>query len=66
MPNYAEVLKKGSSAVTYDQKIFREFKQNKITLRECFEWFMKNNLGYVDETYWNPKAFAKWIRSLGY
>lgn len=66
MPDFSEVLKKGSTATSHDQKIFKDYREKKISLRECFEWFMKNNKGYVDEKYWNPKAFEKWIHSLGY
>lgn len=66
MPDYSLVLRRGASASSYDQKIFKDYRLKKISLRECFEWFMKNNKGYVDEDYWNPIEFERFIRSLGY
>lgn len=63
---YQSILSPKHSASVFDQKIFKELNTRKITTRECFEWFMKNNLGYVDESYWNEKEFRNWVRSLGY
>lgn len=65
--DYSKILKSGSAAVSYDNKIFNEYHDGKITLRECFEWFMKNsNVGGINESYWDPKQFKAWLRGLGY
>ena len=63
---YSDILKRGATASAYDQKIFNRWKCKQLTLRECFEWFMKNNVGHVDERYWNPTLFEQWLHSLGY
>lgn len=63
---YAEILKKTDTASNYDKKIFEEYHRKKISLRECFEWFMKNNLGRVEESYWDPNLFKSWLRTIGY
>lgn len=66
MPYYPEILKTGEKAANEDKKIFELFAKNKISTRECFEMFMRNNVGQIVEEYWNPDEFVKWIKSLGY
>lgn len=65
--DYSKILKSGVSSASYDNKIFNEYHIGRISLRECFEWFMKNStIGGVNEKYWDPKQFKMWLRSLGY
>ena len=65
--DYSRILKTGDCATHYDNKIFNEWHDGKISLRECFEWFMKNSIvGGVNEKYWDPNQFKMWLKGLGY
>ena len=65
--DYSKILKSGSAAVSFDNKVFNAYNDGKLSLRECFEWFMKNSVvGGVNEKYWDPTQFRLWLKSLGY
>ena len=65
--DYARILKYGATAATEDCKLFNKWERGEMTLRECFEQFMKHSkVREVDETYWDPEQFKTWLRGLGY
>ena len=63
---YARILRPGIGAAKEDAKVFNSYTKGNITLRECFEQFIKNSLGCVDEHYWDEQQFRFWLRTLGY
>lgn len=68
--NYAELLSNKAVHVTYDKLIFEMWHKKKITTRECFDSWIKNNKPDFDQfdilTYWDEKQFKVWLKSLGY
>lgn len=64
--DFSRILKSGDYAASADQKVFNYYARNYISLRKCFELFITNCLGYVDEAYWDANQFRNWLRTLGY
>lgn len=62
-----KVLKKGASAVWYDQKAFNDYSRGEISIEECMDKFFNNNQVKKEErAEITQDLFKKWLYTEGY